>query len=109
MLPTLLVDVTPEMDIARNEVFGPVMVMMKAQDDEDALRIVSMLNRFLYSYIYCRLELVSCVCVPLLHFGMARRTRCSTDLGLLSSRKTTLELSALLLAWYAYMPLIDLS
>ena len=41
MRPTLLVDVTPEMDIARNEVFGPVMVMMKAQDDEDALRIVS--------------------------------------------------------------------
>ena len=38
--PTLLVDVTPSMQIAQKEVFGPVMVIMKAQDDEDALRIV---------------------------------------------------------------------
>ena len=38
--PTLLVDVTPNMQIAQKEVFGPVMVIMKALDDEDALRIV---------------------------------------------------------------------
>lgn len=41
MQPTLLVDVTPEMDIAQHEVFGPVMVLMKARNDEDAIRIVT--------------------------------------------------------------------
>lgn len=40
MQPTLLVDVTPEMKIAQEEVFGPVMVIMKAKDDNDAIRIV---------------------------------------------------------------------
>lgn len=42
MEPTLLVDVTPEMSIAQHEVFGPVMVMFRAEDDEDAIRIVRM-------------------------------------------------------------------
>jgi len=41
MRPTLLVDVTKEMDIARNEVFGPVMTVMKAADDADAVAIVN--------------------------------------------------------------------
>jgi len=40
MQPTLLVDVTTEMRIAKEEVFGPVMVLMKAKNDEDAIRIV---------------------------------------------------------------------
>ncbi|KAJ2055679.1 Meiotic Sister-Chromatid recombination aldehyde dehydrogenase [Coemansia sp. S2] len=35
--PTLLVDVTPEMDITRNETFGPIMVIMKFKDEQDAL------------------------------------------------------------------------
>lgn len=35
--PTLLVDVTPEMDITRNETFGPIMVVMKFADEKDAL------------------------------------------------------------------------
>lgn len=37
--PTLLVDVTPEMNISCNEVFGPVLTMMKATDIEDAIAI----------------------------------------------------------------------
>lgn len=41
MEPTLLVDVTPDMSIAKHEVFGPVMVMLRAKDDDDAVRIVS--------------------------------------------------------------------
>jgi len=41
MEPTLLVDVTRDMDIACNEVFGPVMTVMKAEDDEDAVAIVN--------------------------------------------------------------------
>ncbi|RUP47288.1 Aldehyde/histidinol dehydrogenase [Jimgerdemannia flammicorona] len=39
--PTLLVDVTPEMNIARHEVFAPIMVLMRAKDAEDALRIAN--------------------------------------------------------------------
>ncbi|KAJ1893891.1 Meiotic Sister-Chromatid recombination aldehyde dehydrogenase, partial [Coemansia sp. IMI 209127] len=35
--PTLLVDVTPDMDITRNETFGPIMVVMKFADEKDAL------------------------------------------------------------------------
>lgn len=41
MEPTLLVDVTRDMDIARNEVFGPVMTIMRAEDDDDAIAIVN--------------------------------------------------------------------
>eukprot|EP00051_Salpingoeca_urceolata_P031567 m.12052 g.12052 ORF g.12052 m.12052 type:complete len:603 (-) comp4168_c0_seq2:214-2022(-) len=39
--PTLLVDVTSSMRIAQQEVFGPVMVIMKAADDKDALGIAN--------------------------------------------------------------------
>ncbi|KAI9249046.1 Aldehyde/histidinol dehydrogenase [Sporodiniella umbellata] len=39
--PTLLVDVTPEMAIANNEAFAPIMVIMKHQGPEDALRIAN--------------------------------------------------------------------
>ncbi|KAJ2719275.1 Meiotic Sister-Chromatid recombination aldehyde dehydrogenase [Coemansia sp. Benny D115] len=38
--PTLLVDVTPEMDITRRETFGPIMVVMKFTDEQDALNKV---------------------------------------------------------------------
>jgi aldehyde dehydrogenase (NAD+) len=41
MRPTLLVDVTRNMDIARNEVFGPVMTVIRAEDDDDAVAIVN--------------------------------------------------------------------
>ena len=34
-------DVTPEMDIAQEETFGPIMTVMRAVDDADAIRIVS--------------------------------------------------------------------
>ncbi|SCU88439.1 LAFA_0E12706g1_1 [Lachancea sp. 'fantastica'] len=39
--PTLLVDVTPEMEIAQNEVFGPVLTMMRGQDTEDCIRLAN--------------------------------------------------------------------
>lgn len=39
--PTLLVDVTPEMAIANNEAFAPIMVIMKHQGSEDAIRIAN--------------------------------------------------------------------
>lgn len=50
--PTLLVDVTPDMSIARNEVFGPVMVVFKAESDADALRIVNSCDYGLGSSVF---------------------------------------------------------
>lgn len=39
--PTLLVDVTTEMEIAQEEVFGPIMSVFKAKDTDDAIRIAN--------------------------------------------------------------------
>ncbi len=39
--PTVFADVTPEMTIAREEIFGPVLAVMLARDFEDALRIAN--------------------------------------------------------------------
>ncbi|KAJ2797310.1 Meiotic Sister-Chromatid recombination aldehyde dehydrogenase [Coemansia guatemalensis] len=38
--PTLLVDVTPDMDITFNETFGPIMVLMKFSTEQDGLKKV---------------------------------------------------------------------
>lgn len=40
-LPTILRDVTPEMDIARREVFGPVIALIAYDTVEDAIRIAN--------------------------------------------------------------------
>ncbi|MFF5335762.1 aldehyde dehydrogenase family protein [Streptomyces sp. NPDC013181] len=39
--PTVFADVTPEMTIAQEEIFGPVLSILKYQDEEDALRIAN--------------------------------------------------------------------
>jgi acyl-CoA reductase-like NAD-dependent aldehyde dehydrogenase len=39
--PTVFSDVTPEMAIAQEEVFGPVLAMMPCRDEEDAVRIAN--------------------------------------------------------------------
>ncbi len=39
--PTIFRDVTPEMTIAQEEIFGPVLGVMKAKDFEDAMRIAN--------------------------------------------------------------------
>lgn len=39
--PTIFVDVRPEMRIAQEEVFGPVLCVMKFEDDEEAVRIAN--------------------------------------------------------------------
>jgi malonate-semialdehyde dehydrogenase (acetylating)/methylmalonate-semialdehyde dehydrogenase len=39
--PTILADVTPDMMIAREEVFGPVLSLMKADSFEDAVAIIN--------------------------------------------------------------------
>ncbi|OAL32193.1 hypothetical protein AYO20_07961 [Fonsecaea nubica] len=42
--PTLLSNVTPEMEIAQNELFAPVFLLMKAVDADDAIRIANSTN-----------------------------------------------------------------
>ncbi|HEX7854499.1 MAG TPA: aldehyde dehydrogenase family protein [Sphingobium sp.] len=39
--PTCFVDVTNDMTIAREEIFGPVLVVIPFEDDEDAIRIAN--------------------------------------------------------------------
>ncbi len=39
--PTLFTDVSNDMSIARQEIFGPVMVMIPFEDDDDAVRIAN--------------------------------------------------------------------
>ena len=39
--PTIFSDVTPEMTIAREEIFGPVLAMVPYADEEDAIRIAN--------------------------------------------------------------------
>ncbi|MEM8747089.1 MAG: aldehyde dehydrogenase family protein [Actinomycetota bacterium] len=39
--PTLFADVTNDMTIAREEIFGPVLVMIGYEDDDDAVRIAN--------------------------------------------------------------------
>jgi len=39
--PTVFADVTPDMTIAREEIFGPVLVIMPYEDEDDAVRIAN--------------------------------------------------------------------
>ncbi len=39
--PTIFVDVTPEMRIAREEIFGPVLSVLTFEDEDDAIRIAN--------------------------------------------------------------------
>ncbi|MFJ4835643.1 aldehyde dehydrogenase family protein [Streptomyces sp. NPDC088747] len=39
--PTVFADVTPEMTIAQEEIFGPVLSIIRYEDEEDALRIAN--------------------------------------------------------------------
>ena len=39
--PTLFVDVDPDSTIAQEEIFGPVLVVIPYEDDDDAVRIAN--------------------------------------------------------------------
>ncbi|KAL1916030.1 uncharacterized protein VTP21DRAFT_6034 [Calcarisporiella thermophila] len=52
--PTLLVDVTPDMPIAHNELFAPVMVVMRAASDEEALEMANRCPYGLGSSVFTR-------------------------------------------------------
>jgi acyl-CoA reductase-like NAD-dependent aldehyde dehydrogenase len=50
--PTILTDVTPEMEIYREEIFGPVMIVLKAKDDDDAVRLANDTNYGLSAAVF---------------------------------------------------------
>ncbi|MHA6760776.1 aldehyde dehydrogenase family protein [Streptacidiphilus sp. PAMC 29251] len=50
--PTLLADVTPTMTIAREEVFGPVVVVIPFRDEEEAVAIANSTDFGLYDYVF---------------------------------------------------------
>ena len=52
--PTILADVTPEMDIAREELFGPVMLLMRVNDDDEAVRVANGVSYGLSSSVFSK-------------------------------------------------------
>ncbi len=52
--PTLFVDVTPEMRIFREEIFGPVLCVVKARDYDEAIRLANDTTYGLSSAIFTR-------------------------------------------------------
>jgi aldehyde dehydrogenase (NAD+) len=50
--PTLFADVTNDMTIAREEIFGPVLSVITYRDDDDAVRIANDTTYGLHAYIF---------------------------------------------------------
>jgi acyl-CoA reductase-like NAD-dependent aldehyde dehydrogenase len=51
--PTLFVDVRPEMRIAREEIFGPALTVLKAKDEAEAIRFANASDFGLYGAVFC--------------------------------------------------------
>ncbi|HWJ72424.1 MAG TPA: aldehyde dehydrogenase family protein [Kaistia sp.] len=54
--PTIFADVTPDMTIARQEIFGPVLSILTYQDEDEAVRIANDSAYGLAGYVYSRDE-----------------------------------------------------
>ncbi|MBC3842841.1 aldehyde dehydrogenase family protein [Streptacidiphilus sp. 4-A2] len=52
--PTLLAEVTPRMAVAREEVFGPVVVVLPFDDEEEAVALANSTEFGLYDYVFSR-------------------------------------------------------
>ncbi|MFH8985142.1 aldehyde dehydrogenase family protein [Streptomyces varsoviensis] len=50
--PTLIADATPDMTVAREELFGPVVVAMAFDDEDEAVRIANGTSYGLYDYVF---------------------------------------------------------
>lgn len=51
--PTLLVDCRPDMHCVREEFFGPVVVVLPFDDEDEAIAIANDSDYGLYSYVFC--------------------------------------------------------
>lgn len=100
--PTVLTDVTSEMDVYREELFGPAGVVYRVRDEEDAVRVANDTSFGLGSYVYTtdpaqaervadRIEAgmvyVNCVLAdsPELPFGGVKRSGTGREMGLLAA------------------------
>jgi phenylacetaldehyde dehydrogenase len=52
--PTLLADVTPQMAVAREEIFGPVVVVLPFDDEDEAVALANSTEYGLYDYVFSR-------------------------------------------------------
>ncbi len=52
--PTMVRDVTPQMEIAQEEIFGPVATLFRFKTDDDAIRIANDTQYGLAAYFYAR-------------------------------------------------------
>jgi 1-pyrroline-5-carboxylate dehydrogenase len=52
--PTVIVDVDPSARIAREEIFGPVLAVLKAKNPDDAIRIANDSEYGLTGSVYCK-------------------------------------------------------
>ncbi|MEU1815408.1 aldehyde dehydrogenase family protein [Streptomyces roseifaciens] len=50
--PTLIADAAPESPVAREELFGPVVVALPFEDDEEAVRIANSTSYGLHDYVF---------------------------------------------------------
>lgn len=100
--PTVLTDVTPEMDVYREELFGPAGVVYKAADEDEAVKIANDTSYGLGSYVYTTdpeqaeriankidagMVYVNIVLAdsPELPFGGVKRSGTSREMGLLAA------------------------
>ena len=52
--PTVICDITPEMEITREEIFGPVAPLMRFETEEEAIRLANDTPYGLAAYFYAR-------------------------------------------------------
>ena len=100
--PTVLTDVTPDMDVYREELFGPAGVVYKVADEDEAVAIANDTTFGLGSYVYTTDEeqaarvadkieagmvYVNVVLAdsPELPFGGVKRSGTSREMGLLAA------------------------
>jgi len=53
-MPTIFDDVTPEMDIAQEEIFGPVLAVMEFETEDEAVRLANATDYGLASALWSR-------------------------------------------------------
>ena len=100
--PTVLTDVTPDMDAYREELFGPVGMVFRAKDEDEAIEIANGTPFGLGSYVYTTdpeqaqrvadridagMVYINIVLAdsPELPFGGVKRSGTSRELGLLAA------------------------
>lgn len=100
--PTVLTDVTPEMDVYREELFGPAGVVYRVADEAEAVHVANDTSFGLGSYVFTTdpaqaervadgidagMVYINCVLAdsPELPFGGVKRSGTSREMGLLAA------------------------